>query len=85
MHSREAEEEEEEEEAEEGKAAEEKAAEEKDEEEKAEEEKTEESTWGSSWLVSRTTRYTTHTPQPEASLRLQPAVRVRDQQYTSTR
>ena len=69
----------------EGKAAEEKAAEEKDEEEKAEEEKTGESTWGSSWLVSRTTRCTTHTPQPEASLRLQPAVRVRDQQYTSTR
>ena len=69
----------------EGKAAEEKAAEEKDEEEKAEEEKAEESTWGSSWLVSRTTRCTTHTPQPEASLRLQPAVRVRDQQYTSTR
>jgi len=80
LHSREAEEEEEEEEAEEGKAAEEKAA-----EEKAAEEKAEESTWGSSWLVSRTTRCTTHTPQPEASLRLQPAVRVRDQQYTSTR
>ena len=85
MHSREAEEEEEEEEAEEGKAAEEKAAEEKDEEEKAEEEKAQVFTWGSSWLVSRTTRCTTHTPQPEASLRLQPAVRVRDQQYTSTR
>ena len=85
MHSREAEEEEEEEEAEEGKAAEEKAAEEKVEEEKAEEEKAEESTWGCSWLVSRTTRCITHTPPPEASLRLQPAVRVRDQQYTSTR
>ena len=67
--------------AEEGKAAEEKDEEEKAAEEKDEEEKTEESTWGSSWLVSRTTRCTTHTPQPEASLRL----RVHDQQYTSTR
>ena len=48
--------------AEEEKDEEEKDEEEKDEEEKTEEEKAEESTWGSSWLVYRTTRCTTHTP-----------------------